>query len=338
MAKMRLWHQNKGKTYKFIDHHVRNYFNISGPIMNVHLYEGTYDESGKFLKDIKIQDILLMETTERKYSDNVYPLHGVYQLEDVDFEMTQYGFHSADMLMMDFHLNDMISKLGRKLSAGDVIEILHVRDDAVEGHDGGINAFYVIQDGKRTGEGYDPNWLPHVFRVRMKKLTDSKEFQDIFDNDMDNDEDGLSSLLSQYDDLLNINNGVLDEAESEVPFKENYDNILYETKHDGHAVADQGMDIDDIESGVSFKNNPVEGEYFIRSDYRPKRMFQYLNGVWEMTDYKFLTKWTRGHQHTDSFINNKNITTNMGQLVTEKTSIINPLKVKKTNAKKPEVD
>lgn len=328
MTKMKLWHNNKGKTYSFIDFHIKNYFNISGSVMNIHLYEGTYDDKGTFLKDIKIQDVLLMETTDRKYSENVYPLRGVYQLEDVDFEMTQYGFYSANMIMMDFHLNDMIDRLGRKLAAGDVIEILHLRDDAVEGHEGGINAFYVVQDGKRSAEGYDPNWLPHVFRIRMKKLTDSVEYQDIFDND--DSEDGLSNLLSQYDTILNNNNLIIDEAKSEVPFRESHDDVVYDKRHDGEEVTDQYMDITQIPRGVSFPVQPEEGDYFIRCDYKPNRMFIFKNGIWEMTDFKFFKEWTRGHEHTDSYINNNNVTENMGKTVTEKTYISKPIK--------PEVD
>ena len=42
------------------------------------------------------------------------------------------------------------------------------------------------------------------------------------------------------------------------------------------------------------------------------------NGIWEMTDFKFFKGWTRGHEHTDSYINNNNVFNNMGKTFTEK--------------------
>lgn len=329
MAKMKLWHSKKGNTYKFIDFHVKNYFNVSGTVMNIHKYEGTYDTKGNFLKDIKIQDVLFMETTDRKYSENVYPLQGLYQMQDVDFEMSQYGFFSADTLMIDFHLNEMLDRIGRKLGAGDVIEVLHLRDDAVDNHEGGINAFYVIEEGKRTAEGYDPNWLPHVYRVRMKKLTDSREYQDIFDNE---DYDDLSNMLSQYDQFIDNNEGIVDEAETEVPNKKIYthDDVVYDYRYDGDEVVDQQMNIEDVPKGISFPESPEENEYFIRCDYKPKKLFQFINGTWVMTDYKFMGKWSRGHEYTDTYINNDNESVNNDKVVKEKTYITKPIK--------PEVD
>ena len=79
-----------------------------------------------------IQDLLFLENRDRKYDPDVYDMRGVYQVQDSDFDLTQFGaFLSNDTIYMTFHLNDMIDIMGRKLMSGDVLELPHQRDDTM---------------------------------------------------------------------------------------------------------------------------------------------------------------------------------------------------------------
>ena len=58
-------------------------------------------------------------------------MRGAYALADNDsFDLTQFGaFLANDTLFMNFHIESMVSTLGRKLMPGDVLELPHLRDD-----------------------------------------------------------------------------------------------------------------------------------------------------------------------------------------------------------------
>jgi hypothetical protein len=73
-----------------------------------------------------IQDLLFLENRDRKYDPDVYVLRGVYNLSDIDFNLSQFGlFLQNDTIFMTFHITDTVEKLGRKIIAGDVIELPH---------------------------------------------------------------------------------------------------------------------------------------------------------------------------------------------------------------------
>ena len=60
---------------------------------------------------------------------SVYQLRGIYNVQDIDFDLTQFGlFLANDTLFINFHMNDMIDTLGRKLMSGDVLELPHLKD------------------------------------------------------------------------------------------------------------------------------------------------------------------------------------------------------------------
>lgn len=138
-----------------------------------------------------IQDLLLLENRDRKYSDDVYILRGVYNLQDVDFNLSQFGlFLTNDNILITFHINDTIEKLGRKLISGDVIELPHLKDDhALNTLDYSLKRFYVIEDITRPSEGYSPTWYPHLYRAKCKPMTDGQEFADILDDVVDTDDE-----------------------------------------------------------------------------------------------------------------------------------------------------
>ena len=196
MPPLTLWKGQAVKTndYKFIDRIVAQQYDIGGTEFYIHKYMGTYEQdpgtnstlpldlsaSGSGDPTTTIQDVLNMENRDRKYDPNVYSLKGHYQLADTEFDLRQFGlFLSNDTIFITFHLNRMLDQLGRKIMSGDVIEILHVRDDAVLGTNAAINRYYVVEEGTRPAEGYSPTWWPHMWRIKCNPMPDSTEFRDI---------------------------------------------------------------------------------------------------------------------------------------------------------------
>ena len=146
MPRLQLWNKNKTNDYGFIDRVVAESINAGGTGVFVHKYIGTYtDDSTASIGsgDLYIQDVIFLENRDRKYDTDIYELRGAYNIAEPDFDLTQFGmFMSNDSLFMTFHMNTCASLLGRRLMAGDVIELPHLRDDLLLGGGEAINRFF----------------------------------------------------------------------------------------------------------------------------------------------------------------------------------------------------
>ena len=144
-----------------------------------------YSEDDPF----QIQDLLFLENRSRKYDSDIYVLRGVYNINDIDFNLSQFGlFLQNDTIFITFHINDTVEKLGRKPISGDVIELPHLKDEwALNDLTFALKRFYVIEDVTRAAEGFSVTWYPHLYRAKCKPLVDSEEFKDILDSVADSD-------------------------------------------------------------------------------------------------------------------------------------------------------
>jgi hypothetical protein len=131
---------------------------------------------------LHIEDLLLLENRDRVYDPDVFIMRGVYRTQDVDFDLTQFGlFLNGDTLFIQFHYNDMIDTFGRKLMAGDVIEVPNLRDynpldtTLVKS----LARYYVIQDANFASEGFSVTWLPHLWRIKATPLVNAQEYSQI---------------------------------------------------------------------------------------------------------------------------------------------------------------
>lgn len=131
----------------------------------------------------QIQDMLFLENRDRKYDPDVFQLRGVYSISDTDFNLSQFGlFLQNDTIFITFHINDTAEKLGRKIIAGDVIELPHLKDEyALNDLTFALKRFYVIEEVNRAAEGFSVTWYPHLYRAKCKPLVDSQEFKQILD-------------------------------------------------------------------------------------------------------------------------------------------------------------
>jgi hypothetical protein len=312
MPRLSLYKPERGADYKFLDRQINEMFTVGGTDLFIHKYIGTSDEKD----ETQIQDMLFLENRDRKYDKDIYTIRGIYNVQDIDFDLSQFGlFLSNDTLFMTIHINTSVQTLGRKIMPGDVIELPHLKDEyALNDFSVALKRFYVVEDVNRAAEGFSPTWYPHLYRLKLKQIVDSQEFKDILDLPASEDypEDGtLRDVLSTFEAEMNINNVVLEEAELNTPKSGyNVDENFYTLAVDettGRAAVQQtdsqgnvtnkatptitgykGLLIGDefapngssFSSGISFPLNAVEGDYFLRTDFLPQRMFRFEGKRW----------------------------------------------------------
>ena len=330
MPRISMWKENKTFDYSFHDNRIREMFTIGGTGVNIHKYLGTFEQASgdatqpKYdtITENRIQDLLFLENRERKYDQTVYQLRGIYNVQDIDFDLTQFGlFLANDTLFINFHMSDMIDMLGRKLMNGDVLELPHLKDFYPLDTDlsTSLRRFYVVQDGSRAAEGFSPTWYPHLWRVKCTPLVDSQEYRDILGDTSDSN--SLKNLLSTYKKELEINNAIIEQAEKYVP-KTGYDTekfYVIPTDKDGIPATATSKTADTtsvrassdtvstdetavspsvnwsakyltgdgippngfhVTPGIQFPTHPLEGEYVLRLDYMPNRLFRYDGTRW----------------------------------------------------------
>ena len=167
MGRLSLWNPVKRNDFKFIDRIVGEHLHAGGTGVYIHKYLGVDVDDPSIPADeqqVFIQDLLFLENRDRRYDKTIYELRGQYNIQDNDqYDLTQFGlFLANDVVLMNFHIESMVEALGRKLMPGDVLELPHLRDDLLLGSADAINRFYVVQEGARPAEGYDPGWWPHL--------------------------------------------------------------------------------------------------------------------------------------------------------------------------------
>jgi hypothetical protein len=389
MPRLSIFKPEKGNDYKFFDRNIKEMFTVGGTDLHFHKYVGPYDQgdtnkdgpssptnpqySGDSLNERTIQDLLFLENRDRKYDADVYVVRGIYNLQDTDFNLSQFGmFLQNDTLFLTVHLNDIVERLGRKPMSGDVIEFPHMKEDYSldESIPIALKRYYVVEDVNRAAEGFSQTWWPHLLRLKMKSLVDSQEYKDILGDATT--AGSLASYMSTYNKEKSINEQVVAQAEQDAPksgfnYKQYYvapidergnirtDNVNTEEQRasadkkvnavidtpasshygfymDGDGVAPNG---NPAGFGISFPNANVDkGDYFLRTDYLPNRLFRYDGNRWvKIEDSVRITM-----SNTDSranyktgFVNNTNSATINGLTTEQRQSLTNALKPKADN-------
>jgi len=220
MPRLSLYRPEKGNDFKFIDKTVWEMFQVGGTDVLLHKYLGpgasvqgdTPSTPSYATTDVtQIQDLLFLENRDRKYDPDVYILRGAYNIQDTDFNLSQFGlFLQNDTIFITFHIRDTVEKIGRKLISGDVIELPHLKDEyALNDLQFALKRFYVIEEVTRAAEGFSVTWYPHLYRAKCKPLVDSQEYKDILDGLADEDSDiTLRDLMSTYEKEMQITQAV----------------------------------------------------------------------------------------------------------------------------------
>ena len=228
MPRLSLYKPEKGHDYTFLDKTVAEMFTVGGTDVFVHKYLGPKNPSEddataaepryNAVKETNIQDMLFLENRDRKYDPDVYKLRGIYNVSDIDFDMSQFGlFLANDTLFMTIPITSSVKTLGRKIMPGDVFELPHLKDEyALNDFQVALKRFYVVEDINRAAEGFSPTWYPHLYRVKLKQIYDSQEFKDILDLPTEEgSSQKLRDVLSTYEQEMQINNAVVQQAEAD---------------------------------------------------------------------------------------------------------------------------
>ena len=248
MPRLSLYKPEKGNDYTFLDKTVVEMFTVGGTDVFVHKYlgprnpdEGAPPDQPHYpggVKETNIQDMLFLENRDRKYSPDIYSIRGIYNVQDIDFDMSQFGlFLQNDTLFMTIPITTSVKTLGRKVMPGDVFELPHLKDEyALNDFNVALKRFYVVEDVNRAAEGFSQTWYPHLYRVKLKQIYDSQEFKEILNKDAGaGDGKTLRDVLSTYEQEMQINNAVIAQAEADSP-KSGYDIAHFYTLQ----VDDQG--------------------------------------------------------------------------------------------------
>lgn len=206
MPRLSLYRPEKGLDYNFMDRQISEMFQVGGTDVYLHKYLGPknpesgtgdqpiYDE----IKPTNIQDLLFLENRDRKYDSEIYRIRGIYNVQNIDFNLSQFGlFIDNDTLFMVVHINDFIKYIGRKPISGDVLELPHLRDEfALNDADFSLPRYYVIEDVGRASEGFTPTWYPHLYRLKVKKISANQQYADILIQPTGED---LDKFVGDYD-------------------------------------------------------------------------------------------------------------------------------------------
>jgi hypothetical protein len=191
MPRLSLYHPTKSNDYRFFDRTISEMFTVGATDLYIHKYLGPTNQGPSIdytqpeydsLDPTNIQDLLFLENRDRTYDPNIYRLRGHYNVQNLDFDLSQFGlFLNNDIIFITIHYNDMIDLIGRKLMVGDVLELPHLLDynPLKETIPVALKRFYQITDGNFASEGFSPTWYPHLWRIKCEPLVDSEEFSQI---------------------------------------------------------------------------------------------------------------------------------------------------------------
>ena len=404
MPRLSLYKPEKGNDFRFLDRAISQQFQIGGTDIFVHKYLGPVDpadgqsspstpnNSGNAIPELGIQDLLFMENRDRKYDPDVYVMRGIYQMQDLDFNLSQFGlFLTNDNIMVHFHMRDTVDTLQRKIMAGDVLELPHLKDEyALDDSLVALKRFYVVTDVTRPANGFSQTWYPHLLRAKCQPLVDSQEFSQILDQDSGaGDGSTLRDLLSTYQKSIDINNQIIEQANQDAPLS-GYDKTHYYIIPQGldglvdvaAASATTDISADDagqadasfvlntpktkyyvgvaaggdamppngetFGSGIQFPSNPINGQFYLRTDYLPNALYRFDGKRWllyeqgvRMTMNQFGNQDVAEGKHFEgyavrqtqktSFINNATTGTINGKVIEERQALSKVLKPKADN-------
>jgi len=399
MPRLSLYRPEKGNDFKFLDRDINEQFQNGGTDIFVHKYLGPVNPEAdtaspavpnntNYINELGIQDLLFMENRDRRYDPDIYQLRGIYTMQDIDFNLSQFGlFLQNDNIMITFHLRTTFDTIGRKLMSGDVLELPHLKDEyALDDSMVALKRFYVITDITRAATGFSQTWYPHLLRAKCQPLIDSQEFKEILDSASGDGNKTLRDVLSTYNTNIAINQAIIQQAELDVP-KSGYDTTPYyvlplgpdglpnvaDTTGDANAsnttvdasfvlqssgnnkqyagyLTDHGIPPNGAPYtfGITFPNSPATGQFHLRNDFFPNRLFRWNGSHWlKSEDSVRMTLDNFGYQDVapgtpnagkdiertlkTSFINNNNTATINGVVVKEKQALSRALRPKADN-------
>ena len=395
MPRLSLYRPEKSKDYKFIDRNIYEQFQVGGTDLYIHKYLGPSDPANpdQAMPFTSIQDVLFLENRDRRYDQDIFILRGHFQLQDLDFNLSQFGlFLQNDTLFVTIHIHNSVDVIGRKIMSCDVCEIPILKDEySANDFDIALKRFYVVDSVTRASEGFSSVWYPHLYRLKLIPISDSREFKDILNKPINEDSymgiwdpnityspgqvvkhngilydviyensnieppsaeyyqlhTGPTTEISNstYAKELAINEAILAEAESNslksgyetrqfytlavdeltgLPLLTTVDSTEFDATstintsrispsplrngYSGYILGD-GIppNGEPFGFGLHFPESPYTGDFFLRTDYLPNRLFRFNGSRWvkyEDSVRMELSNTDTRRTHVTSFINN----------------------------------
>ena len=247
-----------------------------------------------------------------------------------------------------------------------------------------LRRYYVITEVTRPSTGYSQTWYPHLLRAKCQPLVDSQEFKEILDAPAGDGNKTLRDIISTYNKNIEINDAIIAQAEADAPLSGYATNNFYviPTRESGIVdTADASDESDTVDSetaaldasmtlrspdkdlyvgyltgdnktpngapytfGASFPDGVVDGQFHLRTDYFPNRLFRWNGKNW--VKFEDNVRMTMTNKPKDGlpadaintkqtqkggFINNNNTATIAGQVVPERQALSKALKPKADN-------
>ena len=319
-----------------VDAYIHKYLGTNNPNVTNDATQPNYPN----LSANNIQDLLFLENRDRKYAQDIYRLRCHYNTQDLDLDLSQFGLMIASgTLYITFHMVDMVNAIGRKLMSGDVLELPNLKDfySLDETIPVALKRFYVVQEGTRPQAGYSPTWWSHLWRVKCTPMVDSQEYADILNQTVigvngqpimvNGNTTTYGNITSSGNMYQSINDAIIAQATEEVPESGYNTNALWaplfvdgnpkkgtlpvgsspQQKFTGYLVND-GTAVDGypVTTATEFPSSPSVGQYVLRQDYFPARLYRWSGTTWQYVTTEQRTQLTPGTGQTqrDTFVNN----------------------------------
>lgn len=302
-----------GKYSEFSSQLAAVQFQLGGIYCYIYRFEGTFeqqrdelnvlvDEHGSTEAATNIdsflgmQDPILGENRDRSYNFEEVPrIKGVYQISQSEMELLRFGFKSNETISMEFHQATVEKELGRRLIQGDVIELPHLREVGLDGRV--ANRWYEVKDISWSPGGYDPTYQRHVVGVILQPLRHQQEFLDLFENVRDEYGKTLEEQMSIKDQLLGVTTAIQEKA-GEHASTTWWDTTImwFDPDHPSqkpYRYTDDGVppNGEPVLQGDQFPPAPQEGDWFLRTDLVPNRLYRNQNGRWRLRETDVKREW-----------------------------------------------
>ena len=79
-------------------------------------------------------------------------------------------------------------------------------------------------------------------------------------------------------------------------------------------------------AGTSYPTTPTTGDYFIRTDYEPSQLFQFINNRWTFVEVDYRKTYNKANRILETHINNDATFTEEGETIKERQPISKAIK------------
>ena len=176
-----------------------------------------------------------------------------------------------------------------------------------------------------------------MWRCKLGPISDSQEYRDIIG--YGDEEDDLRNVISTYKDEIDISDAIVQQAENNVPHDPYYAagaHLFVDENAKGKPFigtiegAPNGAQL--LGSGITFPLASSDGDYFLRTDFNPSRIFKKSGNRWVKIADDTKRVFSSANRILDGFINNTTQTTNTDGTVTdERTNLSKVVKPKTDN-------